>query len=471
MAIFRELEGALSYRQRTISTARKVNPDMARVFHILALLASNLILPAFAQEAQDAPAPRVRTVLFFSPACPHCHTVITESLPLLVEKYGESLVIVTINTQSAAGQELFREAGRRYGIPPEELGVPLLAVGDRALVGSFQIPDQLPRIVEEGLAAGGIPWPEIGGLRAALVASGLEETEAEPAPTEAEPVPTEARVEDRVEARIAADEAPPEEAADTEPVSVARTPSDEVVPAEEGLAPTEAEVAVEQPAEEIDAVAESEVPIMDLAGAESSTAGLTPWQKFDQDRAGNSIALLTLVGMVISVLAVLLVMFRGASLARWPGWIVALIIVAGLVVAAYLGYVEVTRSEAICGPVGDCNTVQQSPYARLFGLFPIGVLGFFAYAVLGLGWLLRDRWPPPWSAILALELWFLALFGTLFSIYLTVLEPFVIGATCMWCITSAVLMTLLLWAATPAAVDAWGGPGARARRGRVPSGR
>jgi uncharacterized membrane protein len=33
--------------------------------------------------------------------------------------------------------------------------------------------------------------------------------------------------------------------------------------------------------------------------------------------------------------------------------------------------------------------------------------------------------------------------GILFSIYLTFLEPFVIGATCAWCITSAVIMTLL----------------------------
>jgi uncharacterized membrane protein len=34
--------------------------------------------------------------------------------------------------------------------------------------------------------------------------------------------------------------------------------------------------------------------------------------------------------------------------------------------------------------------------------------------------------------------------GTLFSIYLTFLEPFVIGATCAWCLTSAVLMTVLM---------------------------
>lgn len=39
--------------------------------------------------------------------------------------------------------------------------------------------------------------------------------------------------------------------------------------------------------------------------------------------------------------------------------------------------------------------------------------------------------------------------GSAFSIYLTFLEPFVIGATCAWCLTSAVLMTVLLVAAVP----------------------
>ena len=35
--------------------------------------------------------------------------------------------------------------------------------------------------------------------------------------------------------------------------------------------------------------------------------------------------------------------------------------------------------------------------------------------------------------------------GLAFSIYLTFLEPFVIGASCAWCLTSAVIMTVLLW--------------------------
>jgi uncharacterized membrane protein len=39
----------------------------------------------------------------------------------------------------------------------------------------------------------------------------------------------------------------------------------------------------------------------------------------------------------------------------------------------------------------------------------------------------------------------MTLFGTLFSIYLTFLEPFVIGATCAWCLSSAVIMTIQMW--------------------------
>ena len=39
----------------------------------------------------------------------------------------------------------------------------------------------------------------------------------------------------------------------------------------------------------------------------------------------------------------------------------------------------------------------------------------------------------------------MAAFGVLFSVYLTFLEPFVIGATCAWCLTSAILMTALFW--------------------------
>jgi uncharacterized membrane protein len=44
----------------------------------------------------------------------------------------------------------------------------------------------------------------------------------------------------------------------------------------------------------------------------------------------------------------------------------------------------------------------------------------------------------------ALGLLGLTLFGTLFSIYLTCLELFVIHAVCAWCLSSAVITTVLM---------------------------
>ena len=403
---------------------------MIRFPSLLALLmTAGMTSPAAAPQSPQQEAPQVRTVLFFSPSCPHCHTVISEGLPPLVERFGDSLVIAAINTQSLEGQRLFRAAGVRHGIPPEQLGVPLLVVGDRVLVGSLEIPDQLPGIVEAGLASGGIPWPDIDGLIPALVASGIEVAEPRAAQ---EPVASDEPIVERPQrVEVAAPESAPDLVAAPE---IAEAETTLAVPA---IDPRGA--------------------IMDLAGAESRTTRLSPWQKFGQDPAGNSIAVVVLLGMLISLVAVVMAVVKRATLPRWPGWAVALIILAGLGVAAYLSFVEVTQSEAICGPVGDCNTVQQSPYARLFGMIPIGILGVYGYAALGLGWMLRGRGSRAASALVAIGLWLVALVGTLFSIYLTVLEPFVIGATCMWCITSAVLMTLLLWAATPAAVDAWTG--------------
>jgi uncharacterized membrane protein len=48
----------------------------------------------------------------------------------------------------------------------------------------------------------------------------------------------------------------------------------------------------------------------------------------------------------------------------------------------------------------------------------------------------------------------MALGGTVFSIYLTALEPFVIGATCAWCLTSAAAISLVYWLSVPPAAAA-----------------
>ena len=172
------------------------------------------------------------------------------------------------------------------------------------------------------------------------------------------------------------------------------------------------------------------------------------WQvRFAADPAANSIAVALLVGM-LGALAWALVRFGRAAGPRISNpvltWLIPALCLLGLTVAGYLAYVEATQISAVCGPIGDCNTVQQSPYSHLFGVLSIGVFGLIGYTLIVIAWVLARAGGGRTSTRATMALFLLALLGTLFSIYLTFLEPFVIGATCAWCLTSAALMTALM---------------------------
>jgi len=139
----------------------------------------------------------------------------------------------------------------------------------------------------------------------------------------------------------------------------------------------------------------------------------------------------------------------GAQPLSWRDKVAQDLVGNGLAILVLVAMVAVLVFIAACGPVGDCNTVQQSAYARLFGVVPMGVLGVVAYLVILTAWL-TGRYAAGRPALLATLALFATTFGgTLFSVYLTFLEPFVIGATCAWCLASAVIITSLFWLSTP----------------------
>jgi uncharacterized membrane protein/thiol-disulfide isomerase/thioredoxin len=191
--------------------------------------------------------------------------------------------------------------------------------------------------------------------------------------------------------------------------------------------------------------------VLSLEGNKSPTAGT--WQeRFNTDPVGNSLSVVVLLGMVFSLARGLLAAWDGQfkkRLVEPPVWLVPVFTSLGLIVASYLAFVETTGTTATCGPLGDCNAVQQSPYAFLFGFLPVGILGIFGYGLIAGVWIVQQYGPPEWAPAGRLGVWALATFGILFSVYLTFLEPFVIGATCIWCLSSALIMTVIFWVTTP----------------------
>ena len=132
-----------------------------------------------------------------------------------------------------------------------------------------------------------------------------------------------------------------------------------------------------------------------------------------------------------------------------PAWPILLFIFIGLGSALYLAYVEITAVQAVCGPVGDCNAVQQSPYSRLFGILPLGLVGVAAYLAMFVAWIVARSSSAEIARWAGLSLLGMALIGVGFSIYLTGLELFVIRAICAWCLTSALMMGLILLFSLP----------------------
>ena len=116
--------------------------------------------------------------------------------------------------------------------------------------------------------------------------------------------------------------------------------------------------------------------------------------------------------------------------------------VVGIFVAGYLTWSHYTHSSVQCiGGSNECDIVQGSVYSSIAG-FPVALLGLLAYiAILGL--LVIEEKGARLAENAPLVLFGMTLIGFAYSVYLTYLELAVIHAICQYCVTSAVLMTIL----------------------------
>ncbi len=390
---------------------------MSRSLRIL--LALVFVLSCLLVPVSSAQQPVVHGVFFFSPSCPHCHEVMTNFWPQVEAQFGNQLHVLFVDITQPEGNQIMSDA--RATLRIAETGVPMLIIGREVLVGSIDIPAHTAEIVQAGLDAGGIPLPRISGI-------------------------------EQVYQRAVADAAAVQ-AGSLQPQSAATLGVVAPVSLFERLindpiANTLALVVLGLLLFSLGALvyanliersllnmklAQRMLLLLAILGAGMSVSLLSGWD--------NRPAILALAaGELITFVVIIVAIAAKPGIHALPRWLVPLAAVAGFAVAGYLAYVELSLSDAVCGLVGNCNAVQQSSYAQFAGI-PIGVLGLIGYAAIAAVWFI-DKAKRPWAHR---ALTYMAIFGVVFSAYLTFLEPFVIGASCFWCLTSAVWMLTILW--------------------------
>ncbi|HEY47086.1 MAG TPA: vitamin K epoxide reductase family protein [Anaerolineae bacterium] len=382
---------------------------------VFAIAFAVLVPPAAAQDSV------VKAILFYLPTCPHCHIVMTEHLPVILEIFntqiewvylpteepvepdqvppvimamGDKLQILYVDASTTAGGELYWFT-IEYFDAHDRTGVPYLIVGETMLYGSVDIPQQFPGIVEQGLAQGGIDWPDIPGLEELL-------SQLVPYPP-AEPT---------VEETVTPTELPE-----------ASTPGETMSATKPPLAPTPS-------------------PIFTFDGQQTTVV-----DRIKNDLVGNILSIVVLIGLIVTFIITSIRVFQQSAprTSDQRSVLIPILAIVGILVAGYLTFVETSGAEAVCGPVGDCNTVQQSKYAVLFGVLPVGLLGLIGYFLIFGAWVVARLDMDRLSDFASVAIFGMTAFGTLFSIYLTFLEPFVIGATCAWCLTSAIVTAAIFW--------------------------
>jgi uncharacterized membrane protein len=113
----------------------------------------------------------------------------------------------------------------------------------------------------------------------------------------------------------------------------------------------------------------------------------------------------------------------------------------GLAVALYLTSVHYSNVPLVCLGTTGCEEVNRSIYSEVAGV-SVALLGAGAYAVvLAALWAERRAVLKRQEALLVQ--FGVALAGALYTLYLTYVELFVLGAVCIWCVISALTITTL----------------------------
>lgn len=128
---------------------------------------------------------------------------------------------------------------------------------------------------------------------------------------------------------------------------------------------------------------------------------------------------------------------RQALASSGPNWPLFVLALLGMALSAYLTYAAWEgKLVAGCTAGSACDVVLNSRWSTLFGM-PTSFWGFLTYALLGaIAW--NKRRDNQWKFA-----WVVAIFGLLYSLYLTSVSFFELQSACPYCLTSLGLMAAI----------------------------
>ncbi len=400
------------------------------------------------QSAVSREGTIVKGIVFHKLDCTNCTALLREVLPELKQQFGDGLIMLAVNNADSTGSNLYLTTLLEMNIPITQ-PLPLLIIGDSYWSDPETIKKDLPDIIEKALQKEGIDWPEISELEALLQhISELDENEQKNWWISGE--------------------------------------FNELQFLLSGFSnkyhqdPRGNRYAVVVLICLIICMAVAFYLFFNTRQTETTRSYrvivlafllvgfVVGWQLAEmstiltlkKEPAGSFEDLLTLIvfsGMLIS-LVYSFWSFSGLStggIEKWQFRIVPILSIIIITAAGYLLYSELANVEAQCGAVGDCNAVQQSPYALLFGWISVAGFGLTGIFFVIVTWLLHYFGPEHRRSLFGVAMWLALLVGVLFFAYLTFLEPFVIGATCFWCLSAAIAMALVFFILTPVAGQSW----------------
>ena len=122
--------------------------------------------------------------------------------------------------------------------------------------------------------------------------------------------------------------------------------------------------------------------------------------------------------------------------------IVAALALAGIFISLYLALYKIGVIGELSCSIGSCETVNTSKWATFLHL-PVAVWGLFFYVDVFLISVLGTTRSFENESLVSVLLVAEAAIGVLFSAWLTYLELAVIHAICIWCVTSALVVTMI----------------------------